>query len=123
MKLVNGVDIVDINRVRKILASKRDLFLNKIFTTREIEYIKKKNYSSETIAGLFAGKEAISKAIGTGIGAIGWKDMEILHDEKGRPLVSLGEEFLRRHEINCLEISISHERDYAIAFVVGNKNF
>ena len=123
MELVNGVDIVDINRIKKILSTKRDLFLNKIFTEREIDYIKKKNYNSETIAGLFAGKEAISKAIGTGIGRIGWKDMEILHEETGRPRVFIGEDVLTDYKIKNLEISISHERDYAVAFVIGNKNF
>ena len=70
---------------------------------------------------LFAGKEAISKALGTGIGSIGWQDMEILHDELGRPQVRISDEILSRHRMNSLEISISHERDYAIAFVVGLK--
>lgn len=121
MRLVSGVDIVAVARIEKILAGKRDIFLKKIFTRKEIRYIEGKNYSGETISGLFAGKEAISKALGTGIGSIGWQDMEILHDELGRPQVRISDEILSRHRMNSLEISISHERDYAIAFVVGLK--
>lgn len=121
MKLINGVDIVDVNRIRKILLERPDRFLEKIFTIREREYIEKKNYNAETISGLFAGKEAISKAIGTGIGLLSWQDMEILHESMGRPRIFIADEILKKYNIDSLEISISHERNYAIAFVIGSK--
>ena len=61
-----GVDIVEIDRIKEAL-TKNERFLNKLFTKNEIEYFKSKNFKVETIAGNFAAKEAISKAIGTGI--------------------------------------------------------
>lgn len=117
-----GVDIVKISRIRKILDNKRDSFYNKIFTFREIEYIKEKNHDPKTVAGLFAGKEAVSKTIGTGIGKVGWKDIQINHDAKGKPEVNLSNkawEILEDIKINKFDISISHEDEYAIAFVIG----
>lgn len=122
-RIVNGVDIVDIDRIKNILEKTNDKFIEKIFTDREIDYIKLKNFRPETIAGMFAGKEAISKAIGTGIGKVKWHDMEILHDDLGKPFVALRDEILKEYKLNYLEISISHEKTYAVAFVIGSKNF
>ena len=122
MRIINGVDIVDISRIEKILEKNRDIFLKKIFTDNEIIYIDKKNYNKETIAGMFAGKEAISKAVGTGIGKLKWQDMEILHYETGKPYVEIDRDILNEFKIKYLEISISHERMYAVAFVVGEKD-
>ena len=56
-------------------------FLNKLFTEKELEYIKERNFSYETIAGSFAAKEAISKALGTGFRGFSFKDLEILRDK------------------------------------------
>ncbi len=117
--LINGVDIVDILRIEKILEGKRDLFLNKVFTEIEISTIKSKGYRSENIAGLFASKEAISKAIGTGIGRVSFKDMQITYDSFGKPIVNISEEVRKRFGILQLSLSISHEKRYAIAFVTG----
>lgn len=117
--LINGVDIVDIRRIERILLERKESFLNRIFTDKEVEYLEKKKYRANTIAGLFASKEAISKAIGTGIGKISWKDMEIYHTVDGRPLIRLSEEILKDYNILELTVSISHEKDYAIAFVIG----
>lgn len=123
--LRTGVDIVQINRIKNIIDTKRESFYNRIFTVNEIEYIKYKNHNEKTVAGLFAAKEAISKVIGTGIGKIGWKDFEILHDDNGRPYVALGFslDFINDKNINSIEISISHEKEYAIAFAIGYKNY
>ena len=87
--MMTGVDIVQISRIEKLANNKRESFLNRIFTDNEIAYIDKKGNNSKTIAGLFAAKEAISKALGTGIGQVSWKNLEIYHDDKGKPLVSL----------------------------------
>lgn len=114
-----GVDILKVEKVSKILEVRRDKFLNRVFTETEIEYIAKKKFNVETITGLFAGKEAISKALGTGIGKVRFKDMEILHNELGKPIVKLSPEVKKTFDVEELEISISHEEEYAIAFVVG----
>lgn len=100
--------------------NKRDSFLNKIFTHNEIDYIKNKNYNDKTVAGLFAAKEAISKVIGTGIGHLNWKDIEILHDKMGKPLVSINKlKFDDNDYVHIIEVSISHEKEYAISFALG----
>lgn len=119
LKLTNGVDIVDIRRIEKILNGKRDIFLDKIFTEKEKEYLSGKKYRANSVAGLFASKEAISKAIGTGIGKISWKDIEIRHDKDGKPYIVFSSKVLERYEILDMSVSISHEKNYAIAFVVG----
>ena len=109
-KLNTGIDIVNVNRIREILEKKKQRFLDRVFTDKEIQYISKNGIQATTVAGLFAAKEAIAKALGTGIGKIGWRDIEILHDEKGKPFTS----------INNMELSISHEQDYAIAIAINN---
>lgn len=121
-QLITGVDIVNVARIDKILLDKRQQFYNKIFTIEEINYIEEKAHKSTTVAGLFAGKEAVSKALGTGIGVLGWKDIEILHEAKGRPYVNFterGKKIADNLGIGEIQISISHETEYAIAFVVG----
>ncbi|NLY84893.1 MAG: NAD(P)H-hydrate dehydratase [Tissierellia bacterium] len=119
--LTTGVDIVKIERIRRILRKDRARFYKKVFTEKEIEYISNKGNRAETVAGIFAAKEAISKVLGTGIGSIGWKDIEILHDNN-KPYVNISERVKRRMDeikISDIEISISHERDYAIANAIG----
>lgn len=118
----SGIDIVNINRIRKIIQNRRDGFYNKIFTDKEIEYITLKGHNVNTVAGFFASKEAVSKVLGTGIGAVNWKDIEILHDSNGKPFVNImnrGKERLYQLGLDKIEISISHERDYAVAFGIG----
>ena len=124
-KLFTGVDIVNINRIKKILFKKKDSFYNRIFTKNEIEYIYKGGHKATTVGGIFAAKEAVSKALGTGISTIGWKDIEILHKENGKPYVNLignGKLRMNRLGIGNMDLAISHEEDYALAFVVGYSN-
>ena len=121
-QLTTGVDIVNVARINKILLDNRGQFYNKIFTVEEINYIEEKGNKATTVAGLFAAKEAVSKALGTGIGVLGWKDVEILHEPIGRPYINFtkrGEKIADDLGIAELQISISHEKEYAIAFVVG----
>lgn len=121
-QLITGVDIVNVSRIDKILLDNRESFYHKIFTTEEINYIGEKGHKTTTIAGLFAAKEAVSKALGTGIGVLGWKDVIILHEPKGRPYINFterGKNMVDNLGIGEIQISISHEKEYAIAFVVG----
>lgn len=125
-KLFTGVDIVNVNRINKILIEKKDSFYNKIFTENEKKYISKGGDKATTVGGIFAAKEATSKVLGTGISTVGWKDIEILHDERGKPYINLvGNGKLRMDELGIenMDLSISHEEEYAIAFVVAYSNY
>lgn len=121
MNLSNGVDIIKISRIESLIKEKGDKFLKRIFTEEEIKYIQSKNISPQTIAGLFAVKEAISKSLGTGIGKVNFKDIEIFHDVKGKPYVKLygeGLEISRSLGMDKFHISISHEDEYAVALAI-----
>jgi holo-[acyl-carrier protein] synthase len=77
------------------------------------------------LAVRFAGKEAISKALGTGLNGVSWREMEILADLRGKPIVHLhGRAAARAAELGleCFAISLSHSHDNAVAFVVGGKS-
>lgn len=103
-----GTDIVKVERIKEALGAK-------VLTGSE-EY---KN--QEHFAGIWAAKEAIVKAMGCGIGEISFKDMEIVHDEKGAPKVLLSDKAKRYIEAlgaDTMHISISHEKEFAIAFAV-----
>ncbi len=112
-----GIDIVEIHRIKDIM-QKNPRFLDKIFTENEIKYFKSKGFKAETIAGNFAAKEAVSKSIGTGIRNFNFRDIEVIRDEIGKPIVKTYNN-LRQIciDYNVLEIkvSISHGRDYAVA--------
>lgn len=115
-----GSDIVSIKRIEKILF-KHQRFPQKILSDRELLYFYEKNQSSEFLAGRFAGKEAFMKALGTGWGkGITFKDIEIIYKEK-RPFVVLKDnalKFFNEIKGKKILITITHEKDYAISFVV-----
>lgn len=109
-------------RIKSIMDRYEERFLNKLFTPKEIEYILYRNKDFKTISGMFAAKEAISKIIGTGIGKLSWKDIEILRNISGRPYVNISENLrLLMEDLNLKEIdlSISHEEEFSIAFAIG----
>ena len=116
-----GIDIIEIERIQK--AIQKYSFLKRTFTQYEIQYYQKKGCHAETLSGLFAAKEAVSKAIGTGFRSFSPIDIEIQHNEQNKPSVNLSpklQEILQQMHIANYEffISISHCKDYAIAFVV-----
>ncbi len=113
-----GCDIIEIDRIKD--AMKRKSFLEKLFTEREMEYLLKKNLAPETVAGSFAAKEAVSKALGTGISGFSFRDIEILHDWKGRPyaVLSHGAKELLESFGKSIFVSISHSTEYAVAYAV-----
>ncbi|WP_125153994.1 holo-ACP synthase [Clostridium rectalis] len=115
-----GTDIVEIERIRKAI-KRNPNFIKKLFTLKEIEYFKSRNFSNEFIAGRFAAKEAVSKALGTGFRGFSIKDIEIDRDELGKPLVNLDENIENRFfsgEYYRIHVSISHSRDNAIAYAI-----
>lgn len=116
-----GIDIIEIDRIRKAV-SKNARFLDKIFTEREIEYFESKGFKAESIAGNFAAKEAISKSIGKGIREYNFKDIEVLRDELGKPIVKTYnnlESICIDYNVLEIKVSISHCKEYAIANAVA----
>lgn len=114
-----GTDIVQIERIKKSVIRTKS-FMIKAFTEDELAYIEEKNNRYESIAGLFAAKEAVSKAIGTGFRQFSLHDIEILHDELGKPKINLDSKIINNFSLEkCIvHVSISHSADNAIAFAV-----
>ena len=120
-----GIDTIEISRIKNAV-SRNKRFLEKIFSEKELKYIKSKNYNVSTIAGMFSAKESISKALGTGIRGFDWTDIEIIHDDLGKPNVKLNnyaKEILDEKQYDSISVSISHDRDKAISIsiAVGEK--
>ncbi len=114
-----GTDIVKVNRIDKII-NRTPSFVEGAFTYLEICYFERKKNKAESIAGIFAVKEAISKALGTGVRGFGLKDIEVTHDELGKPNVRLSDEMIKKFNLNnCkIHVTISHTSEDAIAFIV-----
>ena len=115
-----GNDIIEIKRIEKAIS--KEGFKNKIYTQRELENIKKRGNRAETYAGVFSAKEAISKAIGTGVREFSLTNLEILNDDLGKPYVVVSEKLDKiiksKKEDYQIEISISHSKKYAIAMAI-----
>jgi holo-[acyl-carrier protein] synthase len=114
-----GTDIIEIERIEKVI-NRTSSFIEKSFTYNEIEYFKLKGLKGNVIAGNFAAKEAISKAIGTGFRGFGLKDIEVLRDDLGKPIVKLSDKIYELLDVKefSIHISISHSKENAIAYAV-----
>jgi len=116
-----GIDLIEVSRIKRIMEKYGDKFLQRILTENEIRYCKSFANSELHFAGRFASKEAYSKAIGTGISRdFGWKDIEILNDERGKPYINHVKE--TAYSRFRYEISISHTKEYGCAVVVCETN-
>lgn len=124
-----GADILDINRFKKA-SKKSQKMIERVFTPTEILHAKTLSLSKREAyyAKRFAGKEALSKAFGTGIGKdLNWLDMEILNDKKGAPVASLSPKALKflkkkfKTKNIRIFISLSDEKDFALAFSLITK--
>jgi holo-[acyl-carrier protein] synthase len=116
-----GVDIIEIERVERALSRWQERFLHRVYTEAELAFC---NGRVPELAVRFAGKEAISKALGTGLLGVSWREMEILTDVRGKPLVRLhGRAAARAAQLGLSQfaISLSHSRDYAVASVVAGE--
>ena len=115
-----GNDIIEIERIEKAIL--KEGFKNKVYTQRELENIRKRGNRTETYAGIFSAKEAISKAIGTGVREFSLTDLEILNDDLGKPYVVISEKLDKilkaKKEDYQIEISISHSKKYATAIAI-----
>lgn len=115
-----GTDSIEIKRVARAAARKG--FLEKYFTEIELSYFSRKGNQASTVAGNFAGKEAVAKALGTGFNGFMPGDVEILRDENGKPIVNLcgpAKELAERTCIRAVHVSITHNVEYATAFAVA----
>ncbi|AQQ10464.1 Holo-[acyl-carrier-protein] synthase [Sedimentisphaera cyanobacteriorum] len=119
-RLVNGIDIVEIPRIKGMLEKHGEHFSSRVFTEKEINLAGRGRKAYEKLAGRFAAKEAVFKLLGTGLrGGMNWKDVETVADNLGRPVVNLyGQTALRAKKMNLTEIalSISHTSQIAAAF-------
>ena len=114
-----GIDIIEIERIDEALQRFGQRFLHRIYTEPELMICQEKPHS---LATRFAAKEAVMKALGTGIKGVSWKEIEILAKPSGEPLVRLnGKAKMKAGSLGLsnLAISLSHSREYAVAFVVG----
>lgn len=116
-----GTDIIEIKRIKKaILKSPR--FVERLFTEQELEYYKSKDMKAQHIAGGFSAKEAVLKALGTGLSGFRWKDIEILRVTGGKPIVRFGgniKKFIEDNRIGVIHVTISHSREFATASAVA----
>lgn len=117
-----GTDICQINRVRSTYKKYGKRFLKRVLTEKEIKYVtsNKKNLVSR-LAGRFAAKEATSKVLGTGLKGVYFKEIEILREPSGAPKLILhkrAQKKAKEKNLTNFDVSISHEKDFAIAIVV-----
>jgi holo-[acyl-carrier protein] synthase len=119
MRLATGVDLIEIARIDEVVTRHGKHYLERVFTSAELEYCGKR---AESLAGRFAAKEAVAKALGTGIGDISWKEIEILGDEQNAPTLRLhgmAENKARELGLTTWSLSISHSQSHSVAFVVA----
>ena len=120
MKIRTGTDIIEISRVKESIESTNEKFCERVYTKKEIEYCEsKKMQKYQHYAVRFSAKEAVFKAISGELEnkfEINWQDIEILNDEKGRPYVNILNNKIKN--IENIDISLSHCKEYAIANVV-----
>jgi holo-[acyl-carrier protein] synthase len=114
-----GIDMIAIPRVRAVLERHNTRFLRRVYTPEEVAYCRGR---VPELAARFAAKEAVMKALGTGARGVGWREIEVLPDRRGKPLVYLYGRARARAEaigLHAIDVSLTHERDFAVASVVG----
>jgi holo-[acyl-carrier protein] synthase len=119
MKLATGVDLIEIERIEGVIERHGEHFLRRVFTQRELVECADQ---SASLAGRFAAKEATAKALGTGIGQVGWLDIEVCSGPENAPQLCLSGAALRRStelHLSTWSVSISHTRIHAVALVVA----
>ena len=125
MSLSVGVDLVELDRITRVVGRYGDRFLTRIYTPEELIHCRGR---VPELAARFAAKEAVSKALGVGMNhispqGIGWQEVEILSDRRGKPWLKLSgraQELADDQDLREWAVSLSHERAYAMAFVVAS---
>jgi holo-[acyl-carrier protein] synthase len=120
-----GLDIIEIDRIKKSLEKYSTRFESKIFTDGEINYCQSQADPGKHFAARFAVKEAVSKSLGTGIThEVGFKDIEVINQTSGKPIVKMGGRgkiLFEKLNLKFIHISISHDRHYAIAHAIAEQ--
>lgn len=119
MEIVTGIDLIEIDRVQKAIERHGQRFLGRIFTLAELDECDGR---VESLAVRFAAKEAVAKALGCGIGKVGWQEIEILRGEANKPnLILHGQAYQAAIHagLQSWSISLSHTHSQAVAVVVG----
>jgi len=119
-----GTDIVSVERIRAVALRRGDLFLQRVFTEGELEYCLKRKDPYQCLAARFAAKEAVLKALGTGLLGCRWTDVEVVRSGSSPPEAHLSGnagKLAGDRGIARVLLSISHERDMAVAFALAIK--
>ena len=120
--LIAGVDIIEIDRVKRVYERYGERFLRRIYTSREVAYCRGR---APQLASRFAAKEATMKALGTGVRGIRWRDIEVVRGRGQAPRIELHGTAKARAErigLSQIAISLSHSKDFAVASVIGDSN-
>ena len=117
-----GVDLVEVTRIESAQRRFGPRLARRLLAPEELQEYARSRRPSQFLAKRFAAKEALVKALGTGIGRVlSWRAIRVAHDQKGRPYFDLGSTsgyLLNQHQISASHLSISDERGYALAFVI-----
>jgi len=119
MILRTGIDLIEISRIEEVIARHGNHYLERIYTPAELRYCGKR---AESLAGRFAAKEAVAKALGCGIGDINWKEIEVLGDEQNAPVLNLNgraEQKAKELGLSIWSVSISHSQSHSVAVAVA----
>lgn len=114
-----GIDLIEIERIEAAIARYGERFLTRVFTANELTYCRGQAHQ---LAARFAAKEAVSKALGTGLNGITWREIEIISDPSGKPDVRLygyAAAHAAQSNLRNFAVSLSHTREHAIALVVA----
>ena len=120
-----GVDLIRVRRVEQAYLRRPVRFLDRVFSAREQAFLAQRGYAPSVLAVRFAAKEAVSKALGCGIGPVCWKEMEIIPDRRGVPMVELrckAGHMAQEKGIAGIALSLSHDGPWAMAFAVAYRN-
>ncbi len=117
-----GIDIVRIKRIEKTIDRWKEKFIRRIFTENEIIYCQNKTNPASHFAVRFAAKEAAAKMFGTGIGKINWTDIRVVNNKTGKPYLNFegeAQNLYNKKGIKSVHLSLSHEKEYAVAQVIA----
>ncbi|MEA4920247.1 MAG: holo-ACP synthase [Clostridiaceae bacterium] len=119
MEILNGIDIERISRFESLIL--KDSFMAGVYTRAEIKSILESPIPQRRAASMFSAKEAVSKALGRGLYGIKPRDIEICHDENGRPVVKLYNDALSLYGGYSVSLSISYKDDYTVTSCLAYK--
>ena len=128
MKVTTGIDVIEVERIKKAIEDLGDSFLNRIYTEKEIQYCEdSKAMKYQHYAARFAAKEAVFKAISEFINGREdalWKNIEVLNNERGKPYINVDKlrenisKTVDNFELESIDVSLSHIAEFAVASVV-----